>query len=227
MPVITVATLDELNQRKQSSSRGLVLHFGASWCAPSAELQELIVSQYAGVWAEKVDFGYVDVDTAHDVVEAEGVEAVPFLIFYRFQNPSSTSLERVAEVSGAKVAELSHNLQSIYGPADGLARASFENIDDFIRSVLKRDRIVVFITGTPSAPRCGFTKKVLGLLNSVNATYTYFDVMSDEELCQRLKTFSNWPTYPQVYVDGELIGGCDVCTQLAEEGELATALKIA
>ena len=76
---------------------------------------------------------------------------------------------------------------------------------------------MVFITGTPSAPRCGFTKKVLGLLNSVNATYTYFDVMSDEELCQRLKTFSNWPTYPQVYVDGELIGGCDVCTQLAEE----------
>lgn len=203
-----------------------MVHFGAAWCAPSVELQELIAQQYATAWSSKVNFAYVDVDAAPDVCELEQVEAVPFLLFYRFTNPTSAKLERVAEVSGAKLTELLHNLQSIFGPADGLTRSSFDNVDDYIRSVLKRDRIVVFITGTPSAPRCGFTKKVIGLLQSVGASFTYFDVMSDEELCQRLKTFSNWPTYPQVYVDGELIGGCDVCVQLAEEGELASTLKI-
>lgn len=64
--------------------------------------------------------------------------------------------------------------------------------------------------GSPNAPRCGFSRTLVGILNELNAKYETFDILEDEEVRQGLKTFSNWPTYPQVYVNGEFIGGLDI-----------------
>lgn len=64
--------------------------------------------------------------------------------------------------------------------------------------------------GSPNAPRCGFSRTLVGILSELNAKYETFDILEDEEVRQGLKTFSNWPTYPQVYVNGEFIGGLDI-----------------
>lgn len=84
---------------------------------------------------------------------------------------------------------------------------------------------MLFIKGTKEAPQCGFTKRLIDLLAKYpDCTYGTFNILADEEVCDGLPTYSNWPTYPQIYVNGELIGGIDILTELHEEGELGEIL---
>ena len=93
-----------------------------------------------------------------------------------------------------------------------------------ITALLASHKILLFMKGTPEAPRCGFSRRVAALLTQTGRPYQTFDILEDEAVRQGLKEFSNWPTYPQLYVDGELVGGCDIIEQLAEANELADAL---
>lgn len=74
--------------------------------------------------------------------------------------------------------------------------------------------------GDKYLPKCGFSKQVVHILNSLELDYTTYDILEDPELRQALKLFSNWPTYPQLYINGEFIGGCDIVTEMYQEGEL-------
>ncbi|KAK5862036.1 hypothetical protein PBY51_017468 [Eleginops maclovinus] len=76
------------------------------------------------------------------------------------------------------------------------------------------------VTGSSQEPRCGFSRQIVGLLKEHNIQFSSFDILSDEEVRQALKTYSNWPTYPQLYANGELVGGLDIVKELAESGEL-------
>ena len=79
--------------------------------------------------------------------------------------------------------------------------------------------------GLPSAPKCGFSQQLIELLDLKDVTYDAFDILQDEEVQQGLKTFSNWPTYPQLYAKGEPVGGLDIVKELQESGELMDMLK--
>ena len=94
------------------------------------------------------------------------------------------------------------------------------NTHDRIREQLSGDKIVLYMKGTPQSPQCGFSAKVAQLLGTCGAKYTSYDVLSDPEIRLGLKEYSNWPTFPQLYVNGELIGGCDIITELYQKGEL-------
>lgn len=80
---------------------------------------------------------------------------------------------------------------------------------------------MLFMKGSPQAPRCKFSRAMVDLLAGAGAQYGSFDILSDQGVRQGLKKFSNWPTYPQLYVGGKLLGGLDVVKELQEEGELA------
>lgn len=94
------------------------------------------------------------------------------------------------------------------------------NTQDKIRQQLGASRIVLYMKGTPQLPQCGFSAKAAQLLSACGARYDSYDVLSDPELRQGLKEHSNWPTFPQLYVNGELVGGCDIMTELYQKGEL-------
>ena len=79
--------------------------------------------------------------------------------------------------------------------------------------------------GSPQEPQCGFSRQLVGLLDEMELDYGYFDILSDEEVRQGLKTYSNWPTYPQVYVRGELMGGLDIVRELVASGEFQSQLQ--
>lgn len=207
-----------------SSSAGVVVHIGASWCEPCKELNDYIESAAIPKYKDcGIVFAYVDADTLPEICESEEVETVPFVAFYRAT--SGGKMERVADVAGAKIHVIELNMRSLFGQGND-DRSKFATLDDYIRSLIKRDKVVAFITGTPSRPRCGFTRRIVELLEKHQAPYSFVDIMADDELCQRLKVFSNWPTFPQIYVEGELLGGCDICLQMEEEGELKAALKL-
>ena len=86
---------------------------------------------------------------------------------------------------------------------------------------------MLFMKGAPSAEKCGFSRQIVSLLEENGVKFGTFDILSDEEVRQGLKTFSNWPTYPQLYSKGKLIGGLDIIKELVEGGELKEALGAA
>jgi monothiol glutaredoxin len=94
------------------------------------------------------------------------------------------------------------------------------NVQDRIREQIGKDRIVLYMKGNPQVPQCGFSAKASQLLSACGAKFASYDVLSDPELRQGLKDFSNWPTFPQLYINGELVGGCDIMTELFQKGEL-------
>lgn len=193
-----------------SASRGVVVSYWGAWCPPSLEVNDYL-KQIAGSF--DIGFVTVDVDAAADVCEQNGVETVPYIAIYR--RKADGSQEFAADVTGAKLPIIERDLKSLFGSN----RQDYQSVDDYIKHLLNKDKVVIFITGTPSHPVCGFTKKLVALLAEKKVKYTYVDIMSDNELCDRLKSYSNWPTYPQIYVDGSLVGGLDIVLELVKEGE--------
>jgi Grx4 family monothiol glutaredoxin len=100
-----------------------------------------------------------------------------------------------------------------------------ETIEDRIKSLITSSPVILFMKGTPDAPRCGFSSKVVNALKEEGVSFESFDILSDEEVRQGLKVFSNWPTFPQLYYKGELIGGCDIIMELRDNGELKSTLS--
>jgi Grx4 family monothiol glutaredoxin len=99
------------------------------------------------------------------------------------------------------------------------------SLNERLQALIEQSPVMVFMKGLPSAPRCGFSRQLIELLDSVNAPYDTFDILSDESVRQGLKTYSNWPTFPQLYIQGELIGGLDIAKEMVEDGSLQDALK--
>jgi monothiol glutaredoxin len=89
-----------------------------------------------------------------------------------------------------------------------------------IKQQIGSDRIFLYMKGSPQAPMCGFSAQAVQLLGAVGAKFSSFDVLSDSDIRQGIKAYSNWPTIPQLYIDGELVGGCDIMTELYRKGEL-------
>lgn len=91
---------------------------------------------------------------------------------------------------------------------------------DEIRTRIDKADIVLFMKGTPVFPQCGFSGQVVQILSHIGAPFESVNVLEDEELREAVKTFSDWPTIPQLYVKGDFVGGCDIIREMFEEGEL-------
>ena len=89
-----------------------------------------------------------------------------------------------------------------------------------IKNEISENDVVLFMKGTSSTPQCGFSSRVAGVLNYLEVKYKDVNVLADDNLREGIKTFSNWPTIPQLYVKGEFVGGCDIITEMAMSGEL-------
>ncbi|CAK6694897.1 Grx4 family monothiol glutaredoxin [Synechococcus sp. BA-124 BA4] len=96
-----------------------------------------------------------------------------------------------------------------------------------IDSLLSSSPIVVFMKGSKLMPQCGFSNNVVQILNSLGLPFETFDVLSDQEIRQGIKEYSDWPTIPQVYVNGEFIGGSDILIEMYNSGELRETLTVA
>ncbi|MBS0579038.1 MAG: Grx4 family monothiol glutaredoxin [Proteobacteria bacterium] len=93
-----------------------------------------------------------------------------------------------------------------------------------IKSELDSAPVVLFMKGTPDFPQCGFSAQTVAALRAVGARFKHVNIFEEPELREALKRYSNWPTYPQLYVKGELVGGCDIALQMYQSGELKQLL---
>jgi monothiol glutaredoxin len=109
-------------------------------------------------------------------------------------------------------------------PAPAPVGEQGNSIRDAITEAIGEHKVILFMKGTPEAPACGFSARTVAMLQSLDTPFAAVDILPDPRIRQELSAISNWPTIPQLFVDGELIGGCDIVTEMYESGELAEAL---
>jgi len=101
---------------------------------------------------------------------------------------------------------------------------SDNEIHDAIATAIADNEVILFMKGSPAAPACGFSARTVAMLEALETPFAAVDVLPDPRIRQELSAISNWPTILQLFVKGELVGGCDIVTEMYESGELATAL---
>lgn len=161
----------------------------------------------------------VEAEEATEISEKYQVSVVPYFVFINNGQILDTleGAEPSLLVSKASALAKHKSILATEYPAP--------TIQDRIAALIKKKPVMLFMKGNAGTPRCGFSSKVVEVLNSIGADYGTFDILSDEDVRQGLKEYSNWPTYPQLYVQGELLGGHDIIMELAETGELRSELS--
>ena len=99
------------------------------------------------------------------------------------------------------------------------------SIEDKIKEQIKDNKILIYKKGSPYEPKCGFSAKTVQALIECEAEFSYVDILENQDIRQALPNISDWPTFPQVYVSGDLIGGCDIVTEMHESGELKPIIQ--
>jgi monothiol glutaredoxin len=101
-----------------------------------------------------------------------------------------------------------------------------DEIRNFLQNAIDENEVMLFMKGTPEQPACGFSMRTSGALNALGVRYAALDILPDPRIRQELSGISNWPTIPQLFVNGKLVGGCDIVTEMYETGELAELLGV-
>ena len=99
------------------------------------------------------------------------------------------------------------------------------DINDRIKEQLTSNPVLLYMKGSPDFPQCGFSGQTVAALNAIGKPFTYVNIFEDPEIREGMKAYSNWPTFPQLYVNGELIGGCDIIIEMYHSGELKSLLE--
>ncbi|XP_023543804.1 monothiol glutaredoxin-S17-like [Cucurbita pepo subsp. pepo] len=229
----------------------VILHFWASWCEASKHMDQ--VFSHLATDFPHAHFVRVEAEEQPELSEAYSVSAVPYFVFIKDgktvdtlegADPSSLA-NKVAKASGAinagepaapaslgmaagaTIIETVRELARDNGSATqikvqpGLSGALQKKIQQLIDS----NPIMLFMKGSPEEPKCGFSRKVVDILKEENVKFESFDILSDNEIREGLKKFSNWPTFPQLYCKGELLGGSDIAIAMHESGELKEVFR--
>ncbi|KAF2301701.1 hypothetical protein GH714_028721 [Hevea brasiliensis] len=120
---------------------------------------------------------------------------------------------------------LNSGSRSLSFPLRSTVPALSPDLKNTLDKVVTSQKVVLFMKGTKDFPQCGFSNTVVQILNSLNVPYETINILENEVLRQGLKEYSNWPTFPQLYIDGEFYGGCDITVEAYKSGELQELLE--
>jgi len=201
---------------KKAAVQIAVIHFEADWAAECAHMNT-VLTELAKEFRHTV-FIRVSAEDVAEVTQSYGVECVPTCIVLK-------ELKVIDKVEGADAALLTKVVKfhstSFVAP---IINAAPQDLDDRLKSLISSQPCMLFMKGSPNEPKCGFSRQIIELLKSNAVQFGHFDILTDNEVRQGLKKYSDWPTYPQLYSNGELIGGLDIVKELVESGELADVL---
>ncbi|XP_006146985.3 glutaredoxin-3 [Tupaia chinensis] len=194
----------------------LVIHFWAPWAPQCAQMND-VMAELAKEHSQ-VSFVKLEAEAVPEVSEKYEISSVPTFLFFK-------NSQKIDRLDGAHAPELTKKVQR-HASSGSIPPNTNEHPKEDLNLRLKKlthaAPCMLFMKGTPQEPRCGFSKQMVEILHKHNIQFSSFDIFSDEEVRQGLKTYSNWPTYPQLYVSGELIGGLDIIKELEASEELDT-----
>lgn len=208
-----------LQQTIDTNKQILVLHFTASWSEPCKTITASLnaLSQKYAV----LSVHQVDTEKVSKFSEAQNIESVPTCLVYH----KSLLKETIAGLNVPKIAKAVEKLASECGDVLQPEKPK-EDINKRCERLTKMAKCVVFIKGTPQAPKCKFTRAMMEMFANRDIDFSYFDILSDNEVREGLKKYAEWPTYPQVWHEGELLGGLDIMKEMDESGELVKTLPV-
>lgn len=212
MAITNVTSVDQYNKLISSPALTVAL-FSAEWaeqCKQIGSVMTELAKQFAAV-----QFADVPAEDLSEVALKHQIDAVPTVIFFK-------GGKAVDRIDGVDIAALTAKCRKLAGSG---AESAKEPLEDRLKALINRANVVIFMKGDRVTPRCGFSKQLIAIINETGVAYDTFDILTDEEVRQGLKTYSDWPTYPQVYVKGELIGGLDIIKELLAGGELNATLS--
>lgn len=213
----------------------LVISFHAPWAAPCAQMATVLstlASEYPVTEPPSTAWVSINAEELSDISETYDVTAVPFLVLSR----NGQVIETVSGSSAIKVrtaiethARSDGKAPSATGATNGIEHTGAQpkedqsNVDPekqkeelFKRlgDLVKAAPVMLFMKGTPSSPQCGFSRQLVAILRENSVKYGFFNILADDEVRQGLKEYAEWPTYPQLWMDGELVGGLDIVSLL-------------
>lgn len=214
-----------------------VLYFQTPWAEPCKQMTtvlETLASTYDSTSPPNILFTSIEAEQCADTSEEYSIESVPHVVLVRqgkvVESIGGKDAARVRAavekhaggtnpkiqlppaqiVKPAPPAPQPASTASNTDPSAAESASSKEALDARLGELVKAAPVMLFMKGTPSAPQCGFSRQTVALLREKSIRYGFFNILADDDVRQGLKTYSDWPTFPQVYVDGELIGGLDI-----------------
>ncbi|KAM7190627.1 Thioredoxin-like fold [Naviculisporaceae sp. PSN 640] len=214
----------------------LIVSFHAPWAAPCAQMANVLstlASEYPVTEPLSTSWVSIDAEELSDISEQYNVTAVPFLVLVRngqvLETVSGSSAVKVRDAieshakqtpnsgqqNGAKVAATpdgdAAGVDKVdAGAAEEDPEKKKEELHKRLADLVKAAPVMLFMKGTPSEPKCGFSRQIVAILRENAVKYGFFNILADDEVRQGLKEFADWPTYPQLWIDGELVGGLDI-----------------
>ncbi|KAI2625237.1 glutaredoxin [Xylaria nigripes] len=209
----------------------LIISFHAPWAAPCAQMATVLKTLAADYPANgETTWVSINAEELSEISETYDVTAVPYLVLQR----DGKVIEAVSGSSAVKVRtaiEKHAKITSETAPTNGTSAVSAgeleaepqpdpakakEELFKRLGDLVKAAPVMLFMKGTPGAPQCGFSRQLVGLLRERSVKYGFFNILADDEVRQGLKEFADWPTYPQLWMDGELVGGLDIIKEELE-----------
>ncbi|KAI8374651.1 thioredoxin-like protein [Radiomyces spectabilis] len=197
-----------------------VLNFWATWAQPCSQMNE-VFKELAKKFPA-LQFLQIEAENFPDTSENFEVAAVPTFVIVK----GDKVMERI---EGAKAAELTNavakHAKGVLSFTTALDTAKpVKDLNTRLKQLINSAPVMIFIKGTPQQPRCGFSRQLVEMLAKENVKYSSFNILADEDVRQGLKAYSDWPTFPQLYINGELMGGLDIVKELIASGEFAEML---
>lgn len=196
----------------------IVVHFYADWAVQCQQINDVLLelSKDRQIIASGVKFNKVEAESLPDVSQKYAIQAVPTCILIK------NSVE-VGRIDGANAPELTKKVKFYSSDNTSTSKVN-EVLKDRLQKLINFDPVMLFMKGNPDQPQCGFSRTLVQILNEQKVKFKSFDILTDEQVRQGLKEFSNWPTFPQLYMKGELIGGIDIVKELVASGEFQSML---
>lgn len=209
---VEITNQEEFNKLRNSvKDKGVVVLCVAEWYEPCKVIKEN-VQEMVKIYKDLV-FTWVDCDKFTDLVEKHGVDTAPTVLIF---HPHNADVSKIVNPSPEALNEEIEKQNEYYKVT---LESEKERVFTEIDVILSSFPLVCFIKGTPTEPKCKFTRRLLAHMTNLELTFKHFDILGDERIRQWLKVYSNWQTYPQVYINKKFVGGIDIIDGLIEENE--------
>ncbi|KAL1138036.1 hypothetical protein AAG570_009731 [Ranatra chinensis] len=210
---------DEFNTVVKNSDR-LVIHFYADWVDQCQHMENVLNEMSAQSEYKDVKFVKLPAEEVPEVSHEYKISAVPTFVLIK-------SGKEVGRVEGANPGVLTKKLKSLIVqvgmqnvPPRSQSPSKKTDLNTRLKDLINSSNVMLFMKGNAAEPRCGFSRQIVEILNTQGINYKTFDILSDNDVREGLKKYSDWPTYPQLYINGELVGGLDIVKEMVKSGEL-------
>merc|ERR1712137_400795 len=200
----------ELITQAKNAGALCVVDFWANWCEPCQHMNN--VFQQLAKSYPKHFFLQVEAEVIDEAAEQYDISSVPTFVFIR----EGKEIDRLTGADALMLAKKIENYSNAEARSSGSENNNSEAsvLHQRLEKLVKYGPVMLFMKGTPDSPQCGFSSKIVEILKRNKVPFSAFNILSDNEVRQGLKDFSNWKTYPQLYVGGELLGGLDIVKEL-------------